>query len=198
MIITHVQPNDNLYLQSIARMFNATSRVVTITGACISTNTGIPVGITSLSVHICLTRLLNLSSKNGIYSVSHRSIKSHLSPHQLFYLLALFNPGTRPLFCKNITNIRRISKHAPLTTTHSFILKLHNTGIPIQAYTQNINYLKERVGLCTDIGKGLGSRSHFQKKRRPRFNHQTNQELEAQNNSRSIKYVLLYRSLHHL
>ena len=179
-------------------MFNATSRVVPITGAGISTNTGIPVGITSLSIHICLTRFLNLSSKNGIYSIRHRPRKAHPSPHQLFYLSALFNPGTRPLFYKNMTNIRRISKRAPLTTTHRFILKLQNTGILVQAYTQNINYLEERVGLCTDLGKGLGSRSQFQKKRRPRFNHQTNKELEAQNNSRSIKYVLLYISFHYL
>ena len=45
MAITHVRPDDRLPLQSIASLFGAASKIVTVTGAGISTNAGIPVGI---------------------------------------------------------------------------------------------------------------------------------------------------------
>lgn len=45
MAITHVRPDDGLHLQSIASLFGATSKIVTVTGAGISTNAGIPVRI---------------------------------------------------------------------------------------------------------------------------------------------------------
>ncbi|KAF6810550.1 hypothetical protein CPLU01_15280 [Colletotrichum plurivorum] len=42
MPVTHVRPNDHVHLQSIASLFNSTPKIVTLTGAGISTNAGIP------------------------------------------------------------------------------------------------------------------------------------------------------------
>jgi hypothetical protein len=47
MTIIHVRPNDDLRLQGIASLFNGARKVVTVTGAGISTNAGIPVSIIS-------------------------------------------------------------------------------------------------------------------------------------------------------
>jgi len=49
MTITDVQPNDHHHLQSIADLLGAASKIVTVTGAGISTNAGIPVSITTSS-----------------------------------------------------------------------------------------------------------------------------------------------------
>ncbi|KAL2168374.1 hypothetical protein VTG60DRAFT_7353 [Thermothelomyces hinnuleus] len=43
MAITHVRPNDDHHLQKIANLLGAVSKIVTVTGAGISTNAGIPV-----------------------------------------------------------------------------------------------------------------------------------------------------------
>ncbi len=49
MTITDVQPNDHHHLQSIADLLGAASKIVTVTGAGISTKAGIPVSITTTS-----------------------------------------------------------------------------------------------------------------------------------------------------
>jgi len=53
MAIIHVQMDDGVHLQSIANLLSAASKIVTVTGAGISTNAGIPVRIpTSLPDHL--------------------------------------------------------------------------------------------------------------------------------------------------
>lgn len=53
MAITYVRPDDRLHLQSIASLFSAASKIVTVTGAGISTNTSIPASIpASLPTHL--------------------------------------------------------------------------------------------------------------------------------------------------
>ena len=53
MTITHVRPNDHHHLQEISDVLGAKSKIVTVTGAGISTNAGIPVSIATSS-HACL------------------------------------------------------------------------------------------------------------------------------------------------
>lgn len=49
MTLTRVQPDDHHHLQKIAKLLVAASKIVTVTGAGISTNAGIPVSTTTSS-----------------------------------------------------------------------------------------------------------------------------------------------------
>jgi hypothetical protein len=62
MTIAHVLPDDHHHLQSIANLLGAASKIVTVTGAGISTNAGIPVSITPSS-HARILRRLGLPVK---------------------------------------------------------------------------------------------------------------------------------------
>ena len=50
------------------------------------------------------------------------------------------------------------------TPTHKFIRTLRDSQKLVRCYTQNIDGLEARNGLCTDMEKGKGSRSRFSKK----------------------------------
>ncbi|KAK4243122.1 DHS-like NAD/FAD-binding domain-containing protein [Corynascus novoguineensis] len=119
--------DDYHYLQIIANFLGTISKIVTVIGAGISTDIGIP----------------DFRSKTGIYSLVDR---------HLFYSSVLFNPESRSLFYRRIADIRRDAKNANPTKTHHFIRNLHDSGKLVRDYTQNIDYLEEMVGLSTDIG----------------------------------------------
>ena len=59
------------------------------------------------------------------------------------------------------------------TATHQFIRTLRDGGRLVRNYTQNIDCLEEREGLCTDLTKGPGNRS--------RFNYRSQRELRPEN-----------------
>ena len=65
MTITRVQPNDHHHLQSIADLLATVSKIVTVTGAGISTNAGIPVSINTLVSYIFLTILRTFDRKRA-------------------------------------------------------------------------------------------------------------------------------------
>ncbi|KAK0655313.1 DHS-like NAD/FAD-binding domain-containing protein [Cercophora newfieldiana] len=136
MAITHVRPDDRLHLQSIASLFVAASKIVTVTGAGISTKAGIP----------------DFRSRNGLYSLGHR---------RLFHSSVLSGPEGRPLFYSGITKMRKVVKLASPTRTHRFIASLRDAGKLVRDYTQNIDCLEEKAGLSTDLRKGPGSRSRL-------------------------------------
>ncbi|KAK3318208.1 DHS-like NAD/FAD-binding domain-containing protein [Apodospora peruviana] len=176
MAITHVRPDDRLHLQSIASLFGASSKIVTVTGTGISTKAGIP----------------DFRSKNGFYSLGHR---------RLFYSSVLSDPERRPLFYNGITKMRQVVKCASLTRTHRFILSLRDAGKLVRDYTQNIDCLEEKVGLSTDLRKGPGSRSRFCRKYRSRHirgQHQVDHEPRLQENNRGVECVLLHGFLRRL
>lgn len=106
MAIIHLQLEDRLHLQSIASLFGAASKIVTIAGAGISTNAGIPVRIPA-------------------------SFPGHLSPDLgppiekwclfprpsscLLLFLGSLRSKMRPLFYSGITKMRQEIKHASPT-----------------------------------------------------------------------------------
>jgi NAD-dependent SIR2 family protein deacetylase len=59
------------------------------------------------------------------------------------------------------------------TATHQFIRTLRDGGRLVRNYTQNIDCLEEREGLCTDLTKGPGNRA--------RFNYKTQKEPRSEN-----------------
>ncbi|KAK3377681.1 DHS-like NAD/FAD-binding domain-containing protein [Podospora didyma] len=172
MTIIHVRPNDCVRLQSIASLFSAEAKVVTVTGAGISTNAGIP----------------DFRSKNGIYSLGSR---------HLFHSSVLCDPERRPIFYKDITKMRQVANSAIPTRTHNFIRDLRDAGKLLRAYTQNIDCLEEKAGLSTNLRKGPGSRSRPRRKHRPRRvrNYRVNSQPRILDDARGVECVLLHGSL---
>ncbi|KAM7191173.1 DHS-like NAD/FAD-binding domain containing protein, partial [Rhypophila sp. PSN 637] len=130
--ITHVHPNDDHHLQTIANLLGAASKIVTLAGAGISTNAGIP----------------DFRSKNSTYSQGYR---------HLFHSSVLVDTESRHHFYENIAKMRQAAIDADPTKTHRFIRNLHDAGKLVRHYTQNIDCLEEKTGLSTDARKGLES-----------------------------------------
>ncbi|KAL2258132.1 hypothetical protein VTK26DRAFT_8681 [Humicola hyalothermophila] len=173
MAITYVRPNDHHHLQNIANLLGAASKIVTVTGAGISTNAGIP----------------DFRSRNGVHSSGYR---------HLFHWSVLFDTDRRPLFYKRIADMRRAAERANPTKTHRFIRDLCDSGKLVRNYTQNIDGLEGKVGLLTDVRKGPGSRSSFHRRSRLKRNHRVGHERRRQDDSRGVECVLLHGSLHRL
>ena len=73
------------------------------------------------------------------------------------------DPLTTSVFYTFIASLRRSIRDdvEHTTSTHKFIRTLRDGGRLVRNYTQNIDGLEARLGLCTDIGRGKGSRSRF-------------------------------------
>jgi NAD-dependent SIR2 family protein deacetylase len=69
---------------------------------------------------------------------------------------------TTSIFYMFISSLRqRIQEVATLTPTHHFLKTLHNGGRLVRNYTQNIDCFEERLGLCSDLSSGPGSKTRF-------------------------------------
>ncbi|KAI4124354.1 MAG: hypothetical protein LQ347_005774 [Umbilicaria vellea] len=137
-------------------------------------------------------------SENGLYSLiqsqhhsaaassissssrtSSPSDPSNLSlPHQTIKGKDLFDcniwkdPLSTSTFYKFISSFRQKIREEVKTTspTHKFIRTLRDTRKLVRCYTQNIDGLEAREGLCTDMARGKGNRARFKRKvlERPR------------------------------
>ncbi len=76
------------------------------------------------------------------------------------------DPLSTSNFYKFIASLRRkIREDIKHTTpTHRFIRTLRDTRKLVRCYTQNIDGLESREGLCTDLSRGKGNRARFTKK----------------------------------
>ncbi|WQF90427.1 Putative Sirtuin family, DHS-like NAD/FAD-binding domain superfamily [Colletotrichum destructivum] len=161
MSITYVQPQDYIHLENIACLISTASRVVVVTGAGISTKAGIP----------------DYRSKNSNNSRYRRS---------LFHSSVFSDPEKKSCFYKEVTRMHKMAKDANPTETHHFINDLHRAGKLVRCYTQNIDCLEDKVGLCTDLQKGPGIH----------FKHQANGQSSSLCVSGGMEYVLLHGSVH--
>ena len=76
------------------------------------------------------------------------------------------DPDSTSVFYSFIASLRRKIRDEVKATTpaHRFIRTLRDSQKLVRCYTQNIDGLEARNGLCTDMEKGKGSRSRFSKK----------------------------------
>lgn len=76
------------------------------------------------------------------------------------------DPRSTSVFYTFIASLRkRIREEVKQTTpTHRFIRTLRDSKRLMRCYTQNIDGLEAREGLCTDLSRGKGVRSRFTKK----------------------------------
>ncbi|TAQ84831.1 hypothetical protein B7494_g6859 [Chlorociboria aeruginascens] len=101
-----------------------------------------------------------------------RALLPNLKGKDLFDCMVWSDPITTSIFYMFISSLRqKIQNEIHSTTaTHRFIRALRDGGRLVRNYTQNIDSLEEREGLCTDMSRGTGSRARFHQKiqREPR------------------------------
>lgn len=107
-------------------------------------------------------------SKPFNLSLSHQTIKGK----DLFDCNLWKSPLSTSTFYKFISSLRQRIREEIKTTspTHKFIKTLRDTRKLVRCYTQNIDGLEAREGLCSDMARGKGNRVRFTKKvlERPR------------------------------
>lgn len=94
------------------------------------------------------------------------SIPTNVKGKDLFDSALWKDPRSTSVFYTFIASLRkRIREEVKQTTpTHRFIRTLRDSKRLVRCYTQNIDGLEAREGLCTDLGRGKGVRSRFAKK----------------------------------
>lgn len=119
----------------------------------------------------------------------------NLKGRDLFDSMVWSDPFTTSIFYMFISSLReKIQNEVTSTTkTHAFLRVLRDGGRLVRNYTQNIDCLEEREGLCTDLVRGTGNRSRFsstqQRQPRPEF-------IQSDSpHSGGVEVVLLHGSL---
>ncbi|KAH6883586.1 DHS-like NAD/FAD-binding domain-containing protein [Thelonectria olida] len=149
MMMQHVTLNSHSCLQDIADMLEEARKVVVMTGAGISTSAGIP----------------DFRSENGLYTTAGAFLRTPKpgyrgrtpSAQDMFESRVFSDQHLRPAFYELCTRLRNEAKKCEPTKTHEFIGCLRDLNKLARVYTQNIDRLEEKVGLSTNISKGLGT-----------------------------------------
>lgn len=183
MPIVEVEGHDNRQLQNVANILTASKKVVVVTGAGISTNCGIPDfrsenGLYDLiqsqnnqaSLLASTTRRTLPRSQASPSSSSAKASSSLATPtikgKDLFSSDVWNDPVSTSTFYTFIASLRRnICDEVKQTTgTHRFIRTLRDSRRLVRCYTQNIDGLETREGLCTNLDYGKGNRARFSPK----------------------------------
>ena len=93
-------------------------------------------------------------------------LPSNVKGKDLFDSVLWKDPLSISIFYKFTASLRRkIHEQVKQTTpTHRFIRTLRDSRKLVRCYTQNIDGLESREGLCIDLSKGKGNRARFTKK----------------------------------
>ncbi|MCJ1316854.1 hypothetical protein MMC15_002175 [Xylographa vitiligo] len=161
MTIIEADLNTPHHLQEVADILAGAKKIVVITGAGISTNSGIP----------------DFRSTNGLYSLiethhkkahgsSVSTATSKIKGKDLFDSAIWRDKQSTSTFYMFIASLRRkIKKEVEgATVTHRFIRQLRDQRKLVRCYTQNIDGLESREGLVTDLSRGKGIRTRFTKR----------------------------------
>ena len=108
------------------------------------------------------------SSQSSTTSTSSKrsSLGSRLKGEDLFSSRVWNSSQSAAVFYRFIASLRQqvYSENTKATATHKFIRALRDGGRLMRCYTQNIDGLESRVGLCTDLSRGKGNKRRFMKK----------------------------------
>ena len=108
------------------------------------------------------------SSQSSTTSTSNKrsSLGSRLKGEDLFSSRVWNSSQSAAVFYRFIASLRQqvYSENTKATATHKFIRALRDGGRLMRCYTQNIDGLESRVGLCTDLSRGKGNKRRFMKK----------------------------------
>ncbi len=97
---------------------------------------------------------------------SSSSPTSKLRGQDLFHSRIFQNAQSTSLFYRFVTSLRqKINDEVKDTSaTHKFVRTLRDGGRLMRCYTQNIDGLEGREGLCLDLKRGKGNKRRFMKK----------------------------------
>ncbi|KAL8722322.1 MAG: hypothetical protein Q9225_001170 [Loekoesia sp. 1 TL-2023] len=180
MPIIQVAEDENRQLQNIANVLASSKKIVMITGAGISTNCGIP----DFRSEDGLYALIQSHYDKGFAETHRRSetswpnsvpaqglkdgLPTNVKGKDLFDARIWNDPMSTSVFYTFIASLRRqIKEEVKQTTpTHRFIRTMRDSRKLVRCYTQNIDGLESRLGLCMDLDRGKGNRSRFAAKSR--------------------------------
>ncbi|KAL8935629.1 MAG: hypothetical protein Q9211_004598 [Gyalolechia sp. 1 TL-2023] len=180
MPIIQVAPDENRKLQNIANILASSKKIVMITGAGISTNCGIPDFRSDNGLYALIQSQYEKASADDARhcgtpiryvrdeeSVPRRPLAERLPTNvkgkDLFDARVWKDPTSTSVFYTFIASLRRqIREEVKQTTpTHRFIRTIRDSRKLVRCYTQNIDGLESRLGLCMDLERGRGDRSRF-------------------------------------
>lgn len=154
--IIHLIRESEDELQMIANTVLGSRKCIVISGAGISTNAGIPISYHfDLSLHET-HKHQDFRSSDGLYGISQQSKPSI---KDVFHATALSHPEDGSLLVKLCTKLRKTLAMSKPTETHRFIKSLSVNGKLVRNYSQNIDLLEDKVGLCADLVRGAGGQS---------------------------------------
>ncbi|KAL5325609.1 hypothetical protein ACEPPN_006737 [Leptodophora sp. 'Broadleaf-Isolate-01'] len=94
-----------------------------------------------------------------------RQALPNLKGRDLFDSMVWQDAFTTSIFYMFISSLRQKVKNVASTTeSHKFLRILRDGGRLVRNYSQNIDLLEEREGLCTDLSKGTGSKGRFSRR----------------------------------
>ncbi|KAL8865953.1 MAG: hypothetical protein Q9174_006589 [Haloplaca sp. 1 TL-2023] len=181
MAILQVGKDENRELKNIANTLASSKKVVIITGAGISTNCGIPdfrsdEGLYSLiqaqydRASTSPQKPLTPSKRSGLTGCfpstprhERNSLPTNVKGKDLFDARVWKDPTSTSVFYTFIASLRKkIREEVKKTTpTHRFIRTIRDSRKLVRCYTQNIDGLESRLGLCMDMDRGKGIKSRF-------------------------------------
>ncbi|KAL9604139.1 MAG: hypothetical protein Q9219_000727 [cf. Caloplaca sp. 3 TL-2023] len=180
MPIIQVAPDENRQLQNVANILASAKRIVMVTGAGISTNCGIPDFRSEDGLYALIQSQYDRASVENPHkddgsrsqalnrsSMSTRrlegSLPTNVKGKDLFDARIWNDPISTSVFYTFIASLRRrIREEVKQTTlTHRFIRTIRDSRKLVRCYTQNIDGLESRLGLCMDLSRGKGNRSRF-------------------------------------
>ena len=102
-------------------------------------------------------------NSSASYRRSRTSLPASMKGKDLFDARIWADPIQTSIFHTFIAALRKKIREdvAQTTQTHKLIRALRDGGRLVRCYTQNIDGLEARDGLCTDMRKGKGNRSRF-------------------------------------
>lgn len=106
------------------------------------------------------------SSQTSTISTSSRNSLPNMKGKDLFDSIIWADKLTTSIFYTFISSLRQkiLNDVKSTTVTHKFIRALRDGGKLVRNYTQNIDMLEAREGLCTELSRGTGTRGRFNTK----------------------------------
>lgn len=136
-------------LDSVSRSLLASKRIVVISGAGLSTSSGIPV-CTPLTSEVTFETEYekDFRSSNGVYQeIYGKQGAGGIKGAELLHISALKNKDTVELFCKSIQALKSKSESAHPSLGHKLLELLGKKKRLLRIYTQNIDGLEQKAGL---------------------------------------------------
>ncbi|KAM0283995.1 hypothetical protein ACHAQH_002190 [Verticillium albo-atrum] len=183
-----VLPDADELLQNVANGILKSRKIIVVTGAGISTNTGIPdfrsenglyAMIQAQTSALYILAIIFPTAKYSKAKVFSREKKGQRG-RDLFDVSIWSDPLRTSVFYTFATTLRQKARDVQPTASHLFISHLRDRGKLVRCYTQNIDQIEEKVGLSTSLQQGPGSRGRFSRKSAGGFSAPTSQGTEAE------------------